>query len=95
MMCLILGNGWFYPGGVAVHDGHNGIMVFGTNLFRPRAVLLGKFYIESCVKPFNRSFDHALQIAALYCGQITRSRGLMRDELSAVAIIFLKKQNIE
>jgi hypothetical protein len=41
-------------GGVAVYDGHNGIMAFGTNLLGPRSVpsteLLYRFV---CMKPFN------------------------------------------
>jgi hypothetical protein len=36
-------------GGVAVYDGHNGIMAFGTNLLGPRSVPPGNFYIDSCV----------------------------------------------
>jgi hypothetical protein len=45
----LLEMGGSISGGVAVYDGDNGIMAFGTNLLGPRSVPLRNFYIDSCL----------------------------------------------
>ena len=65
-----------------VHDGHNGIMAFGTNLLGPRSVPLGNFiYKFVCTKAINRFSDHLLVVGCPCCGQIRGNQGLFLRNL--------------
>jgi hypothetical protein len=71
-------------GGVAVYDGNNGIMAFGTNLLGLRSVPLWNFYRFVYMEPINRFFDHLLVVVCLRCGQIIRARVMILPRLPAL-----------
>jgi hypothetical protein len=53
-------------GGVAVHDGNNGIMNFGNESLRAEKRSSGELlYRFVCMKPTNRSVDHLLNVLAV------------------------------